>query len=138
MLGGEPVVDGQHGMAALDRQCARSRVVKIQIAHDPAAAVEVNEEPQPVGAVRPVEASRHSSGIHVSRISWKLDSRGLHVGQADVACLRRRDFGTLGGQPSAAIASRTACACGWSFMVSLSDPSVAARAATLTTSAVQR
>jgi hypothetical protein len=66
VLGRQAVVDAQHRMAAAVGERATHVVVRLEVADHPPATVEVDEQPEVVAVVRPVQASRHAAGVEVA------------------------------------------------------------------------
>ena len=63
--------------------------MRLEIADDPAAAVEVHEQAEAVFIARPVEPRGDATGVDVPDLV-QLDRRGLQVRPADNARLVRR------------------------------------------------
>ena len=65
--------------------------MRVEIAHHPAAAVQVHEQPEPVVSARTVQAGGNAAGVDVADLV-NVDRRRAQVGSADFSRRLGRDL----------------------------------------------
>ena len=127
MLGRQPVVDREYGVATLVGERPREVVVRLEVAEHPAAAVQEDEQPEARLGARPVEARGDASGVDVANLRERDGGRPQARGAQGANGLGRAllDRRVAEGLDR----SSSAWACGWSGTLASVALAVTAREA---------